>query len=258
MQNDFTINEITINSMTKTICIHPAFDIDPDSINEGSIQLFKREDRTFINYDYKIEGKLIYLVLKEYPEPNQEYVLKINKLKNILGKELDFGIRKKIIFKSSITSKANIISPAFNEEISKLYIKVEELLVDEKQSFINSFFIEISSDVNFYNIITSTQLNQRNEVELDNIKPGQYYIRTRIQTDKEYGLWSETNTFFVIDKNKNDRDYIEDDNKPIYIEEMKILSSPKQGETPKSFLFEMDCPIDSDFLDKIIILREEV
>ena len=79
MQNDFTINEITINSMTKTICIHPAFDIDPDSINEGSIQLFKREDRTFINYDYKIEGKLIYLVLKEYPEPNQEYVLKIIK-----------------------------------------------------------------------------------------------------------------------------------------------------------------------------------
>ena len=36
------------------------------------------------------------------------------------------------------------------------------------------------------------------------------------------------------------RDYIEDDSKPIYIEEMKILSSPKQGETPKSFLFEMD------------------
>lgn len=258
MQNDFTINEITINSMTKTICIHPAFDIDPDSINESSIQLLKRKDRTFINYDYKIEGKLIYLILKEYPEPNQEYVLKIDKLKNILGKELDFGIRKKIIFKSSITSKANIISPAFNEEISKLYIKVEELLVDEKQSFINSFFIEISSDVNFYNIITSTQLNQRNEVELDAIPSGQYYIRVRVQTEKEYGLWSETNTFFIANKNNNP--FIEDDKntEPIYIEEMKILSAPKQGETPKSFLFEINCPIDSDFLDKILILREEV
>lgn len=260
MYQEFLVSEIISDMRKKQITVKFSHDIDSSSIDESTLQIIHRKTRDFVDYNIHVEGKVVSITLLEWPLPNQEYILKIEKFKNILGDTLVSGIRRKIIFKSSICSTIDITSPAFNEVIDELIVKWVENKTDETHELVNSFYLEISPEANFYNISYKTLVTDKQAVELPALKAGQYYIRCRAQKEEQYGFWSETITF-LIDKTPAKPEAIfdseEDDDEPIFLEDIKILSTPKSGETPSSILIEFDCEIDSDFLDNIILIRRE-
>lgn len=256
MQYEFTINEIVAEMQTKTISINFAYDIDPASINESTIQLKKRGTTELVDYQAKVEGRVVKLVLINWPDPNQEYILRIEKLKNILGIELTNAVKKRIIFESSICSTINILSPSFNEKINDIYIKWEEVLQNPNQELINSYLIEISTEANFYNIVKSSYVQNKTEITFDSLELGQYFLRARVQKDESYGFWSETISFIVGEKKINNQSI--DSIEPIYIKPIQLTCLPNNGETPESFIFEFDTPINSDFLDNIIVIRKDI
>ena len=143
MHNEFTVNEIITEIRNKTISINFAYDLDPNSINETTIQIKKRGSTECIEYNANVEGRTVNVVLLNWPQPNEEYILRIEKLKNIIGDVLATSVRRKITFESSICSTVNIISPSFNELISELSIKWKEVLADETHQYVNSYLLEI-------------------------------------------------------------------------------------------------------------------
>lgn len=256
MHNEFTVNEINTEMRNKTITVNFAYDIDPASINDSTIQIRMRNSNEPVDYKANVEGRVVHIVLLNWPEPNQEYILRIEKLKDILGNELESAARRKVTFKSNICSTINIISPSFNELLNDIYIKWEEIKSDESHQLVNSYLIEIATDTNFYKLANSSYVQDKQEIILNDLSDGQYFLRIRAQKDDQYGFWSETVSFIV--KNKKEelpQDKTDDD--PIFIKPIQMLCYPTNGETPESFLFEFDCPIDSDFLDDIIVIRKE-
>lgn len=260
MYQEFLLSGLSTDMRAKKIIVEFSHDIDSSSIDDSTLQIIHRKTRDFVDYNIDVEGKVVSITLLEWPFPNQEYILKIEKVKNILGDTLVSGIRKKIIFKSSVCSTVDIISPAFNEVVNELVVKWVENKKDETHDFVNSFYLEVSSEANFYNINYKTLVTNQQEVELPVLTAGQYYVRCRAQKEEQYGFWSETITF-LIDKTPAKPEAIfdseENDDEPIFLEDITILSTPKSGETPSSIMIEFDCEIDSDFLDNIILIRRE-
>jgi len=260
MYQEFIASVINTDIRSKKIIIEFSHDIDASSIDDNTLQIIHRKTRDFMDYHISVEGKVVSITLLEWPLPNEEYILKIEKFKNILGDTLVSGIRKKIIFESSICSTVDITSPAFNEVINELVIKWVENKTDETHELVNSFYLEVSPEANFYNINYKTLVTNQNEIELPVLKAGQYYVRCRVQKDNQYGFWSETITF-LIDKTPAKPETIfdseEDNDEPIFVDDIQILNTPKSGETPSSIMIEFDCEIDSDFLDNIILIRRD-
>lgn len=260
MYQEFIATVINTDIRSKKIIIEFSHDIDSSSIDDSTLQIIHRKTRDFMDYHIGVEGKVVSITLLEWPLPNEEYILKIEKFKNILGDTLVSGIRKKIIFETSICSTVDIVSPAFNEVINELVIKWVENKIDDTHELVNSFYLEVSQEANFYNINYKTLVTNQHEIELPVLKAGQYYVRCRVQKDDQYGFWSETITF-LIDKTPAKPEAIfdsEDDlDEPIFVDDIQILSTPKSGETPTSIMIEFDCEIDSDFLDNIILIRRD-
>lgn len=257
MHYEFTINEIKLDLRTKTISVDFAFDIDPDTITTESIQIRNRANGNYEEYDYKIDGHTLYITLVNWPEPNQDYILRIEGLQSILGDQLTNAIRKKIVFNSAICSTITIISPSLNELINdNINIKWEENIADTTHKAINSYYLEISDDAHFHNIVLETTIKEKKNITLDLLDSGQYFLRIRAQKDEDYGLWSEPITFLT--ERQSNINSKPNDNEPIFIRPMSLISQPKNGETPTSFMFEFDCAIDSDFLDNIVVIRKEI
>lgn len=260
MHQEFIVTTVNTDIRTKTITIDFTHDVDLASIDDSTIQIINRKTRDLVDYKVETSNKTITIILLEWPEPNQEYILKVEKLKNILGDLLVSGIRKKIIFESSLSALVKVVSPAFNEVINELVVKWIEEKTNPEATDVNSYFIEISPDANFYNVAHQTIVTDQTEVTLSSLEKGQYFVRCRVQKDEEYGFWSETITF-LIDKTPEKPGAIfdpeEDNDEPIFIDDIHIIGQPKNGETPESILIEFDCEIDSDFLDSIIVIRRD-
>lgn len=260
MYQEFAVSTIDTDIRVKTITINFSHDIDPASIDDSTIQIINRKTRDLMDYHFEVNGKAISIKLMEWPFPNQEYILKVEKLKNILGDTLVSGIRKKIIFESSLCSTIEIIKPAFNEVVDEIIVQWKEIKQDPKQDYVNSYYVEISSEANFYNIAYESIITDQDTIKFPSPKKGQYFVRCRVQKDDQYGFWSETITF-LIDNTPAEPETIfdpeEDIDEPIFLEDIHIVTSPRNGETPKSILIEFDCEIDSDFLDNIVIIRRD-
>lgn len=258
MYQEFLVNVISSDIRTKTITIEFSNDIDSSSIDESTIQIINRSTRDIIDCHFETKGKAVLATLLEWPLPNQEYILKVDKVKNVLGEILASGIRKKIIFESSLCSTVTITNPAFNEIIDELNVKWVEEKQDPEHELVNSYYLEIAEDSNFYRVAYDTLVTNQTEVEFPILERGQYFVRCRVQKDDEYGFWSETITF-LIDKTpaKPEAIFDPEEDEPIFLEDMQILSTPKNGETPESIIIEFDCVVDSDFLDNIIVIRRD-
>ena len=258
MYQEFLVSVVSTDIRNKTLTIEFSNDIDPASIDDATIQIINRSTRDIVDYSFEVKGKAVSIILLEWPIPNQEYILKVDKLKNILGDILVSGIRKKIIFESSLCSTVTITNPAFNEIIKEMEVKWIEEKQDTEHELVNSYYIEIADDTNFYRLVHKTLVTDQNEVELPALSRGQYFVRCRVQKDEQYGFWSET-VSFLVDKTpaKPEAIFDEEDDEPIFIDDMRILTVPKNGETPESILIEFDCNIDSDFLDNIVIIRRD-
>lgn len=262
MYQDFRITTIQTDTKNKMITITANFDIDPDTVNDANVQVYQKTSRNFIGYDITVAGKVVTLNLIDWPEPNLEYVIVVQKLKSILGDELASGIRRKIIFESSITAKLEIIEPNFDEVVTELKLKVKEILASEDDVYTNLYYIELATDAYFHDIKKKLDIN-KTELIIGDLSKGQYFIRGRVQSGEEYGIWSETGTF-ILGQIASDTEPIfdngnnEDSDDEIFTPEIKVVSTPSNGDTPSSLLIEFDCEIDSDFIDNIILIRRTI
>lgn len=264
MVQDFRVSAIDVDLKNKSVTIACTMDIDPDTINDANVRLYSKTSRNDIEYVPKLNGKILTLELIDWPEPNLDYIIVIQQLKSVLGDDLVSGVRRKIIFESSICSKLEITYPAYDEVITDLKVAWKEILASEEHEYFNSYYIEISTENAFHNVLKKVEVSDRNEIDLSELLNGQYYVRGRVQKDNEYGSWSEIITFIIGDKaakpgpifDSGEEDQEEDEE--IYTPEVKILTVPSNGETPESILIEFDCEIDPDYIEDIIVIRRSI
>lgn len=271
MYQSFSILGATPDLKNKQIIIEANQEIYDGDCSDLEIQLFERRTRTPMLFDVSVEDKFLIIALKDWPLPNSEYILGIKGLKNVLGEETDLGnLKTKILFKSEITSKVEVLSPTKFEKIDELVIKLKETNNDPEQ-IKNCFYIEIAKDNAFIDSPYQFYVRDKNIVPIQLSNPGQYFMRARVQVNNndsvQYGEWSELITF-VYGKEKEegeippsfDPEDIFDDATPEVQEDiLEITALPQQGESGESFIFEFNMPLDEFFSGKdIIIIRRDV
>jgi hypothetical protein len=262
MYQEFRISAINADLKNKSVTIESTFELDPDTVTEANIQLYCKDTRNDIGFDIKLAGKVITLNLLDWPEPNIDYVISVQKLKTVLGDELVSGVRRKLVFESSVCSKCEITYPAYDEVIENLKVAWKEILPSETSQYVSSYYIEISTESAFHNIVEHTTVIGRTELDISDLKDGQYFVRCRAQKDNEYGLWSDTITFIIGDETAKPGPIFDpnntDENEDIYIPDINVLSTPTNGTTPETILIEFDCDIDPDSIENIIVLRRQI
>lgn len=262
MYQGFSVIAIEPNYAESKIVINTSFDIDPTSVDESTIQLFSKANRTDANIDFVVKDKTIEILVKESIIPNTDYIIRISGIKTILGDLLDAGVRRTVSFKSMIREIPYIVSPSEYEEIVDLKVTLKAILEDKEFEVIENkfYFIQIADDVAFINVVLETSTAE-STINLKSLKVGQYYIRARIETfdngSKDFGKWSETVSFISLNKTIEDEDCDEDDS-PTYIEDIHLIGKPTNGETPESILLEFSGEVDPLFIDNIIVIRRDI
>ena len=259
MLQSFSIVDINTDFVDSKIDIIASFDIDPDTVNDGTIQLFSKHDMNNVNLDFEVNRKTITLYIKNEIVPNTDYILRVTNVKNLVGEPLPVGIRRKITFFSAVKEIPVIMSPSEYEEVKDLKVVLNTLKESNEDVQLEDklYFIQIASDVAFYNIVMETQTDTET-TNFKDLQAGQYYIRARVEIikdgKKEIGKWSEIVTFISV----NFDSCICDDNEPEYIEPVTLISVPVNGETPETILLEFSSDIDPDTIDDIIIIRRDI
>lgn len=260
MYESFLITTIRTDVRNKQIIIDATSDFDIDSINEKTVQLFERKSKKITEYSFEVKQKRLILTLLSWPIPNLEYVIKISDVLNVIGDKVQQGVRKTIVFESSLCAITHIVFPAHGEEIDDLKIILQEEIpkdnVTEEMSTVNSYYIELSTDCNFHNIVKSILIQDRLCVDLPELPPNEYFVRSRVQKGDEYGLWSDTVGFLLKDNNFFDSDK-EEDTDAIYTEALEVISIPEKGFNVDTILIEFNDEIDQDSLDNLIIIRRD-
>lgn len=265
MYQDFSVIAIEPNYAEKKIVVNTSFDIDPDSVDERTIQLFSKANRCDANIDFEVKDKTITVSIKEDIVPNTNYIIKITGIKTILGDVLVTGVRRTITFRSMVREIPYIISPSDYEEIVDLKVTLKAILEDEEfESLENkSYFIQIAEDVAFINVVLETRTSE-STVNLKDLKAGQYYIRARVEAVtegiKDFGKWSDVVSFISLKDlvHEECQDEDKDDDEPIFIEDINLIGKPVNGETPESILLEFSGEVDPDFIDNIIVIRRDI
>lgn len=268
MFNEFSILTIETILAEKKIIITANQDIDVNSLDDTVITIFERETKSPVMFESEANSKVITATLKEWPIPNSEYIVLIKDLKSVTGDLLASGVKKRVAFDSQIESIAKITTPVMHEKVTELKIEIQEDLVNPTANLINSFYIELSTDNAFINIVAKTSILSRNTITLNEVIDGQYFLRVRVQNETngtiQYSRWSDTTTFVFGNENENPiiidpTDPTNTDGPIIDIDEdLEIITSPQNGITPSSILLEFNYPIDETSLGKIVIIRRDV
>ena len=250
----FSIIGIETSLLEKKIVVDFNKDIDPITVNKNTIELINRNLRQIVEAEYEVVDKQIIITLIDEPIINEEYMLNIKaSIASIAGDLLAAAISQRIVFKSIIQNTVIITAPIDHELVEDVYLKWEETKENNSLPDVNQYLIEISDDNTFFNIKIRSVIKDRHEIKLsDNLSNGQYYARIRIQTDSDYGRWSEPVTFIL--KKKDPEEDI------IFEEDFEILNQSENGIEMNYFLFEFDADIDVDLFDKdnITIIRRDI
>lgn len=251
MYGEFKPVHIITDLAQKILRIEMSLDVLPDTVNSSTIEITENESKRIVNIDPVVKGRFIDVCFKEWPAPNTEYYLKIQKgILSVFNDELPASLHRRIFFESMVTSSVNIVKPFDYEEITSLYIKWEEV---PEQELAASYYIEIAKDPAFYNIACNTLIHGSQEAHIADIDDGQYYIRIRCQVDKSYGPWSNVITFVL----KKDEEAPDDkDDEPFLEEDIIFVELPEDGITPESFLIKLDCEIDDRYGEITITKRK--
>lgn len=246
MYQDFSVTTIIPSWQDNAVYINFSMEVHPDTINDVNIRLTDGATGSQLGCSFEISGRVVKMILDTFPTLNIEYILSVNRqVKNVLGDSLSSSAQKRVVFKPEITSKLKITYPAYDEVIKNLAVKWEEILQEPNVNPIGSYYIEISTDVLFYNIVKKTTVFTATEIDISDVPNNQYYVRGRVEKDGRYGVWSEVITFIVGDEPSLpgpivDPGVHDPDDSPIYDSGVRILVSPEQGETPESFIIEFD------------------
>lgn len=274
MYQEFLVLSIDTLLNEKKILITTNRDIDPNTLKDTIIEVYERGTKTPLLFEPVIEAKNLAINLKDWPIPNTDYILSVKGLTSVAEEKLPSNIKRTIKFDSSVVSKVNIISPSMFEKIDDVFIELKEL-ADKEEDLVGSYYVEVSTDNAFYNIVAKGTFS-KTVFKLALNKNKQYFIRARVQTTDEniqYGIWSEVITFIygeevedggipdIEEPNDPDDDYPEtpDDDGPIVdLEEFEIISQLDQGVTPEQLIIEFSKEIDVFSIDDIIITRKVV
>lgn len=264
MYQEFVILTLETNLLEKKIIVTTNNEIDPNSIDDIHIEIIERETKGEVQFTKEIKGSSLEVTLTQWPIPNSVYIFYLKSVKNILGEELRAGIRRKIHFRSTVTKEVEIISPSMHELVKSFNVKfklVDIIKEDEENKVDYNIVLEVSSDNVFNNIVKSTKIHDKKEITIAGLKPGQYFLRSRVETKDsdikfQYSKWSETLSV-VYDKEKctilgedNDIDYTPeyDDMLPIIddIADFEVTLLNSAGVTTDNFLFMFNKDLNED------------
>lgn len=252
MFNEFCVTSIYTDLSLKRIVIETNFKVNPETVNYKTVKLINTESGLQQNYKLKVEDKNIILIFNEWPSLSTTYNLQISDIVDVLKRPLNTPVSKEIIFVSDVKSKVQVVKPVHNEALKTSPIEIEINAISEEEEGIQYRF-EISSDVAFFNIEKSIlSPDTKVSVDLDN---GQYYLRSRAETQNEFGDWSNVVTFVVVasvscENNPiEDSDFIEDiliSNEFFMDEEIEtqILEKTPNGTTDSEFYIVLNKNID--------------
>lgn len=245
---------IHTNLAEKQIRMEFTHGVKPDSATSDSLVLCEKESGRIVPADILVSKKVITLALKEWPQAETEYLLRIQSgIRSIVDDELPDSILRTLLFKSEVLSTIDILTPSHHEELTELSVAWQENGPDGKdEGLVSSYYLEIARENAFYNLVRTTDVQGRQSIQLQGLEAGQYYLRIRAQKDKEYGRWSETITFVMMDKEQ------EEPEEPIFERPLRLVEQPENGETPTSFLFVFDEELDADIVPTIKIKRRPI
>ena len=280
MYQEFCVLDIEQKLNEKQIIIYTNKELSKTKFDtEAVIEVFERATKSSPIFTSYIDDtfKNIVIEFKDWPVPNTEYIISVKNLYTIVDEPLNESLKKKITFKSTISSLITIKSPIMFEQIKEnnLTISIEEN--DENNNFTNHYYLEIAPTTAFNEVIAKTTFDKK-EFNLVLPREDQYFLRIRAQStdDSEYGKWSKVVSFRYGDKiytkdeddpNYQDIDVKLDDvpenvdeegNIDIDLEPFEIIGSLPQNKTPKKIVIHFSKKLDENVIPKIKLLREEV
>ena len=261
MYQEFSVTTIDIDKATKRIAVGFTNEIDPDSINPKTLYISTGDNGDVVKIRWSVEGHALYVDIVDEIVPNLSYYLFITTdVLNAMGENLTNRCKQEFVIKTDVRNSCEILSPIYDEkfDVNDITITLAELLYSDESNEENSFYVQVSSDWMFENIVTESTFTDRNSAKVHVDKTGQIFIRARVQKDKEnYGEWSAPVSIYIGSDENSYTDDIDDD--PIFFQELEIISSPEQGETPKSFIIEFDSEVDEKSIENaILILKRRI
>lgn len=257
MYREFGITKISTSLSEKNIHIEFSLDVDPDTVTSDTIAVMEKESRRILDFAINTNRNIVVLTLNEWPKADTEYIIRIQSgIQSIVEDNLPDSLQRAIIFKSEVTSAIEIISPAQHEETESLLFSWREVKSDDlESSLVYSYYLEVAKENAFYNIVRKTTVEGQQEIKLLGVEPGQYYVRIRAQKGASYGKWSETITFIVV--NSSEQEDIDDED-IIFEDELLIVSTPVNGETPGTFVIEFDEELDPGAVYEVSVTRRRI
>ena len=251
MQQKFEVVGTETDLLHQKIAVELSFAPDEDTVTKDVIYIGEEKTGRILNFNINVTGRIIELLLLEWPKPNTVYNLFVQKgILSVSEEELDASLRRNLVFKSDITSTVDIISPSDNEVLTGLNIAWSEKINEPGKSLINSYYLEIASDNGFFNIEKSSKIVQKQNISLTNVSEGQHFLRIRAQVNEQYGLWSDATSFYfgkepVIDPGIPTGSTGNTTDKMAPIVDIDVVHVPDQGVTPTAAVFIMDADIDA-------------
>ena len=265
MHQDFVVVDVVTDFFKKHLDIFFNFELDPTTVTDRSIKIVENHSGSVIPISYQTDGNCISVSLKEDPVPDIEYMLVCNKeICNITHQHLRTEYVRYIQFTSTIKNEVEIITPSNLETVDKLYIVWNEKKYNA-DDYISRYHIQVASDNTFQHIKAETIVIDKTDMYLaisDEIKR-QYYLRIRVETEKDFGPWSDIVSFVyqkdIQNKKDTDKDATSDtDIRPVVEIPLTLVEQPENGVTPESFVFTFDEPIAPDIsLSDIHITRKD-
>ena len=232
MQSLFNITAISTDYSNKQITIDTTFSIAPKTVNRKNVEVIAASSGTAVTYKLTVDDDKIIITLKDWPELEDFYVIKIVNVKDKLDRELIHPVTKQVTFKADTKLKVVITSPNNNEALvmqhslvnfsikqinpdgsemvnpmpgteelpllpdnnNKEDMEKKEAMTEDELNVVYHF--EFASDIAFFDIVKEYQTPYTNGyIQLEN---GQYYMRCRAIENNMNGDWSETITFTVV------------------------------------------------------------
>lgn len=292
MQSFFNITSVTPDYTNKLITIKANFKVDPDTVTKKSVQVIIASSGLPATYKLSVNNDEIIISLKDWPDLNDYCIVKIDKIKDKLNRDLVHPISKNIIFKADTKLKVTIHSPNNNEAVIKqhnlVYFSINQINPDgsistrpmpeplpnseliNKEAVLEDesnilYHFEFASDTAFFDIVKEYKsIFTEGLIQLND---GQYYMRARVIEKGMNGDWSDIITFAVIpDTSECDKiiseakkDYLEDILAPVdffiddFEQAFEIVSQSENGKTFPEFFIEFSKNIDSKKLPETII-----
>lgn len=211
MQSLFNVTSIDTDYSNKQIIITTTFTVEKKTVNRKNIDIVAASSGTSVIYKLSVDDDKIIVTLKDWPDLENYYLIKITNIKDKLNRDLINPITKQIMFYSDTKLKVKITSPNNNEALIKQHnlinFSIKQINPDgtetvnpmpvsdinpslpnkdasgDKEAMTEDelnvmYHFEFASDIAFFNIVKDYKTPYTDGyVQLEN---GQYYIRCRV------------------------------------------------------------------------------